>query len=631
VNRLTSVLAALCCVVGALCAVTGTGTAIADTPALGAITVAGPHLLKDGAPWIPRGVQIVGLVAPDDFLFGKYIPARGHYSASELALAKADGADLIRFQVSQFALDPLGTYYSPMYLHEVIGAVRSARALGLSVIISVQAELPTGVGDRCPLPDGQTDRVWQEFAPLFAGDPGVMFELYNEPGINPSTAAWQTWLDGGPVVEPDGIACLAVGVQQLIDDIRSAGAGNVIIVPGLAFETTLAGLPPPTDPANPSNPQLAYGVHYPQPSGGIPVWDLTFGRFAARAPVIVTEWDENSTTACFPNAPNQTALLLDYLAVKQIGVVGFAFDLPGTIVSDYSTYAPTSYATFACGVPGGGPGRLLFGEFQAMAQASSATRPGVMPAWVISSGALAQLEATDPATTAHFFNTPRTFVTGASAASLAALSTPSAIPTATFTNEAALASAVGSGALAPGTRAVVLDLEHWSRTPLSQQRQPGVYIRLAAQLAHEYGVLLVADPATNLALARSPDTRPSQQYAQFIKQRIAANAARYADVLELDARGSDTSGSDYAAFVQAASSQALGTAPDVTLLASLSSGPPKPALRSPGNLLDAALATRWLVSGYQLNDFRRAACNRCSMSPAALAGAFLRQYMSVGG
>jgi hypothetical protein len=182
----------------------------------------------------------------------------------------------------------------------------------------------------------------------------------------------------------------------------------------------------------------------------------------------------------------------------------------------------------------------------------------------------------------------------------------------------------------------VLDLEHWQRTPITEQRHPGQYVKLAAQIAHQQGLLLLVDPATNLVLARAPKTPLSQQYAKFISLRIAASSARYADVYEIDARGSATSGPGYASFVQAAGAQALSTAPDVTLLASLSSGSGRGLVaqrrRSPNHLLSAALATRSFVSGYQLNDLRGAGrCAGCRMSPAAMATTFLRSYRSAGG
>ena len=107
---------------------------------------------------VPRGVQIVGLVAPDGALSGKYIAAHQNFSARELSQAVAQGADTVRFQVSQFGLDPNNTLYSPAYVQEIQNAVHLARSLGLMVIVSVQAEPPAGGtrGVRCrtPTPSG---------------------------------------------------------------------------------------------------------------------------------------------------------------------------------------------------------------------------------------------------------------------------------------------------------------------------------------------------------------------------------------------------------------------------------------------------------------------------------------------
>jgi len=191
---------------------------------------------------------------------------------------------------------------------------------------------------------------------------------------------------------------------------------------------------------------------------------------------------------------------------------------------------------------------------------------------------------------------------------------------------------VEAGTLPPGTRAVALDLEQWVRTPIAEQRHPGRYYALAVQIAHQYGLLLIADPASNLALARSPRLRPTLQYARFIQLRFAASAAREADVYEIDARGPSPSGPVYTAFVHAAAAQALAAAPDTTLLATLTSGPGRPALRSASNLLQAAHAAPAIVSGFQLNDLRPGGgCSRCSVTPAAMVGEFLREYKSTGG
>ncbi|HWF50643.1 MAG TPA: hypothetical protein VG294_08385, partial [Solirubrobacteraceae bacterium] len=83
----------------------GVAAALAEAPAPAAastppvISVQGAQLLRNSVPWVSRGVQIVGLVAPDGALSGKYVPAHAHFGAAELQAALADHTDVVRFQV----------------------------------------------------------------------------------------------------------------------------------------------------------------------------------------------------------------------------------------------------------------------------------------------------------------------------------------------------------------------------------------------------------------------------------------------------------------------------------------------------------------------------------------------------
>jgi Cellulase (glycosyl hydrolase family 5) len=602
-----------------------------------AVAVDGPELLKGGVPWIPRGVQIVGLVAPAGALGGKYVAANAHYSPAELAQAAADGADTVRFQVSQFGLDPDSSIYAPGYLTEIEQAVASARALGLVAIVSVQAEPPAGESSRCPLPDTGTERVWRLLAAAFGADPGVMFELYNEPAVAASRGGWLRWLAGGPVVETGGYTCQAIGMQALIDEIRTEQAVNVIIVPGLSGESTLNGMPPLVDPGDPQSPQLAYGVHYPSQGGGIAVWERAFGTLSALHPVIVTEWDANSTTGCRPGTPVTASLLLAYLASKGIGVVGFAFDLPGTIIADWS-YAPTSYQAFACGTAGGGPGALLFGEFAGLAQGAAQPQvddasaddpaPDDPPAitdpegWIVDAGALSRVAALDEPLAVHVFDTPRTFVTGATAATVVTELTPAALPTASFPSEASLAAAVQDGTVPPGTRAVMLESSHSRLTPAAEQRHPASYYQRAAGVAHAAGLLLIAAPALSLVEAEAPRTPAPKLYSKFVALGIAGAAARYADVYAVQAQGEETRTAAYARFVRRASAQAEFAHPGVELLATVSTRPGGGRKPSGSALARAVLATEGTVSGYWLADPpSRATCQACGpWSPRVAVG-----------
>ena len=559
------------------------------------ITVSRNQLLRNGLPWVPRGVQIVGIVAPDGALSGKYVAAHQQFGYAELQAAVAAHADLVRFQVSQFGLDPQSPLYSPTYVAEVQNAVQTARTLGLAVIVSLQAQPPAGEPTRCPLPDAGAARAWGMLAPMFATDGDVMFELYNEPGVAATPGGWIQWRAGGEIIYPGG-SCEAVGMQALIAQIRAQAPSNVIIVPGLKGEQSLAGRMRIVDPANRTDPQLAYGVHYPSLSRGVTFWDSTFGRTSASVPVIVTEWDGNSTTNCVPNTPAVTSLLLDYLASKRIGLVGFAFDLPGTIVAD-SAFTPTSYAAFACGVPNGGPGQLLFSNFAAQAQAGDGSQPDPPPAWIVSAGVLRGLVTMAQSTAAHFFNTPRTFVTGASAPALAALGMGSAVPAMSFADEGKLAAAVTQRRLQPGTAAVVYAAGATRATPLAQQRNPSHYYSSAASVAHAHGLLFIAAPQASLVTVLAPGTSVADLDRGFERLRLAANTAHDADAFQAPAQDSQADPSGYGGFVASASRQAAGSHPGIELLAGLSAGAARSAPDA-NTLFDAFLSTRLSVTGY---------------------------------
>ena len=611
--------------------------ASAATP--GGVVVQGSHLVRDGAVWLPRGVQIVGLVAPQGSLTGRYVAAQAHFSTAELQTAQAMHADLIRFQVSQYGLDPEDSLYSRSYVQQVRGAVEDARSLGLTVIVSLQAEAPAGRTRVCPEPDAGAERAWQQLVPMFAGDPGVMFELFNEPSLLASATNWQLWQNGGLITLTGGRSCDAVGMQTLINDIRGDGAGNVIIVPGLAGQGTLAGMPTLTDPSSPSSPQLAYGIHYPSLSSGSTVWDRKFGDVAASVPVLVTEWYANSFHLCTPTEPQRAAWLLAYLASKQIGVVGYALDVPGTIVSGWS-YAPTTYAHFACEPPTGfgetpsdgphtGPGRLLWGEFTGLAQAATSSVDSPQ-GWVIDLRAVRRLDALSPELVHHFFNTPRTFVTGASTTSLQRLGLDAAIPTASFTSETALARAVKQRELPFGTRAVVFDDEHWDLTPRGQQLSPALYYQRAAKIAHEHSLLLIAAPSPNLIQARRRKASGSALYSAFLARRIAAGAARYADVYDIQGQGLEAQRSTYASFVQSVAFQAAEAHPGVEMLAGISSDPPG-RQRPLGVLLGAVGGSGPAVSGYALSDpAGKSGCAACVGPHDGATVALLRGLRSEG-
>jgi len=356
-----SVLVALGCAIAPVTTnggVPGQVLAKSATTTVGGVRVEGNRLVSDGQVFLARGVQIVGFVGPRQLLKPIYARARERFGPETLVAAKAYGANLIRFQVSQPGLDPQAPQHDAAYEQELRSAVGATLDAGFRVIISMQRGPASGADYKQPLPSDNTLRAWSNIAPWWKDDSRVMYELYNEPGVMAKPEHWVLWLNGGSFKKnPTG---KAVGIQALIDTVRAAGARNVIIVPGLSAQKSLEGVPTPRDPlAN-----LAYGFHSPPLNLGRKGWHATFGYLADRAPLIMTEWAASGKAPnCEPNYPAEAADLLAYLKERKIGVNAFSFDLPGTLLED-KDYRPTNFAKFQCSSPGkegvGGPGEMLY-------------------------------------------------------------------------------------------------------------------------------------------------------------------------------------------------------------------------------------------------------------------------------
>ena len=109
------------------------------------------------------------------------------------------------------------------------------------------------------------------------------------------------------------------------------------------------------DPLN----RLAYGVHpyytlnYCSPAD----WDANFGFLVEQGhPVIATEWCANTglkgtVQGCCKGQSSEQMTekawsFVHYLGARRIGLVAWGIDAPGTIVTDITGTAPTTYEGF---------------------------------------------------------------------------------------------------------------------------------------------------------------------------------------------------------------------------------------------------------------------------------------------
>lgn len=325
----------------------------AVTPS-GNVTVRDNRLIRDGGDWIPHGFVQVAFVAPPGVNDSNPIfpIASENYSPEEYSAMRASGADSVRMQVSQPGLDPENPLFILQFRGRVIAAVQAARAAGLTVIISIQDETQSGETMPTALPDDATRRVWQELAPAFGTDRGVLLELLNEPRLSVSPTNWQAWGEA---------------MNKTIRTVRDSGAMNVVVADGLEFAEQLKGAPRLNDPLG----QVAYASHpyaHNASEQNATAWDSKFGDLAREVPVIVTEWTTAVPYYCQTDTtPASVVSFLQYLQDHKIGLEVVTWDWSslhfGSAVYDFPRGAFSNFigssGTLSCMDVGFGPGAMI--------------------------------------------------------------------------------------------------------------------------------------------------------------------------------------------------------------------------------------------------------------------------------
>ncbi len=123
----------------------------------------------------------------------------------------------------------------------------------------------------------ETMSFWSTISRHFNGRPGIIYEIFNEPGDD---LTWNNW-------KPTA--------QSLVDQIRTNDNDTIILVGGIHWSSDLSGAL--LNPVNGKN--IAY-VDHPYPTGSTfqqacktnptPCWDKAFGNVTSLYPVFATEW-----------------------------------------------------------------------------------------------------------------------------------------------------------------------------------------------------------------------------------------------------------------------------------------------------------------------------------------------------
>jgi hypothetical protein len=182
-----------------------------------------------------------------------------------------------------------------------------------------------------------------------------------------------------------------------------------------------------------------------------------------------------------------------------------------------------------------------------------------------------------------------------------------------FASYATMLSSFQDNTLVPGEQAIMYDNEAWSMTPPTEQENPALYEKLAANLVRSAGFLFIAAPALDLVKVIEPGCSPFWQC--YLDLGLAASGARYADVFDIQAQSLENDATKYADFVSKAAAQARRANPKVTVLAGISTDP-NGQTTSEGAILGAIAATRGVVDGYWFNiPTTGVQCPACTYDP----------------
>jgi hypothetical protein len=143
------------------------------------------------------------------------------------------------------------------------------------------------------MPDRNSVVFWKDIASLYANNPAVLFDLYNEP----RDVSWDVWLNGGTVTSRPNrpgqktVTYETVGMQPLLDTIRATGAKNVAVVGGLDWAYDFSGILEGRQLKDPTGNGIIYANHvYDNKTESVFTWIADMEKAAAKFPIIVSEF-----------------------------------------------------------------------------------------------------------------------------------------------------------------------------------------------------------------------------------------------------------------------------------------------------------------------------------------------------
>jgi endoglucanase len=248
-------------------------------------------------------------------------------------------------------------YSGSNYQHAIEAYVKLLNSEGMVVILDLHLSdgRYTGPSSECsswealcgkPMPDTSAVKFWKSIANAFKDNDSVIFDLFNEPypdrALGNDAVAWRCWLDGGSACSP-GISYPAVGMQALVDTVRSTGANNVMMLGGISWAHNLIQWLN-FEPKDPDHDLVASWHSYnTNPCNTRACWNRELTPVLARVPIIAGEIGMNGC------AVNYITKLTSWLDLRSTSYFAWAWNVASGSCSEGSDLvtnydgAPTPY------------------------------------------------------------------------------------------------------------------------------------------------------------------------------------------------------------------------------------------------------------------------------------------------
>ncbi len=227
--------------------------------------------------------------------------------------------------------------------------VQEANQAGLYTILNLHDDDQAGspYGSNANVPKPESIAFWKIFAAHYASKPMVIFDAFNEPQYPDG----KTWLKGGGIVKGStGKTAPIVGMQALVDTIRTAGAKQIIVIGGMRYPIIYARKYGVKLRIN--DPNIVYTKHWYRQiaSGDATLWNSSLGYFKGHYPLYLGEWallpnpKADATYRCkgatMQNANQKVINFLNYMDKNQMSWTAWQFDIDHLILNRTS-FTPT--------------------------------------------------------------------------------------------------------------------------------------------------------------------------------------------------------------------------------------------------------------------------------------------------